>query len=650
MRHMKTNRFGILLVILVGAVFVASATCCAQCLETGVLGEGRPWETPWYINDSGVDGPTVVITGGIHGNEPAGARAAEQIRHWPIVRGKLIVVPRVNTAGLAENIRFIPKAPEDQRDLNRNFPNPGIADEPRGEIAKELWRFIVEQNPDWLFDLHEGYEFNISHKPKPGKVKSVGSTIIYDRSQQLSPLVERMLAAVNRTVERPERKFVLRGGGPKKSTLASAVIHVLKKRAMILETTYQYQRLSFRTRQHRVMMNVALTQLGMITADCVNILTPPADKRQGHIYVALYDDEGASERGVTNLTKVFDAAPDITVAHLGAADIRPEVLSQFDVVVFGGGSGSKQAAAIGKDGAHAVRQFVREGGGYVGICGGAYLCSAHYSWSLNLIDTHVFTGKREVAGIGLKSMWYRGKPSSQKMQLTDQGRRLFADIDETVDVRYHNGPIVSPKNLPGLKPYTVLAYFRSEQVLYPPQKGTMINTPAIVIGEFGRGRVISISPHPEATDGLQSMITSAVRAVAKSPDFRPSCRGQASSMRGPPSRTESEKKTGFPCVHSASSALVRSAMRQNAVAPIRTDGIGVPAFRQGVQPESRFRSRRNRQSSSAFCSGKTLRSEWFVWGSAFVGGKPSVFRPCRAKRAGDRRPSNREGPAGCLCV
>ncbi|MCA9083385.1 MAG: succinylglutamate desuccinylase/aspartoacylase family protein [Planctomycetaceae bacterium] len=486
----------------------------AQNIATPMLGQGRSWQTPYYVVDSGVDGPTVVITGGIHGNEPAGARSAEQIRHWPIVRGKLIVVPQVNTAGLQANKRFIPGAPEEQQDLNRNFPSPGIADEPRGEIATELWKFVVAQNPDWFFDLHEGFDFNISHEPKPGNEKSVGSSIIYDRNQDLDVLVERMLAAANANVTDDDRRFVSKGRGPKKTTLAGAVIDVLDRKAMILETTWQHQRLPVRTRQHRKMMNVALNQLGMIVSDCSPVVAAPVDKRHGHIFVALYDDEGGSDAGVANLTKVFDAAPDMTVVHLGADDIREEVLSQFDVVVFGGGSGSVEAKTIGKEGAEAVRAFVRNGGGYVGVCAGAYLCSAHYTWSLNLIDTHVLTGKREVEGSGPKSMWYRGGSSCQQMELTTEGRQLFSGISPNVDVRYQNGPIVSPKNFPGLKPYQVLAYFRSEQVLHPPQKGTMIDTPAIVSGEFGKGRVISISPHPEATEGLESMLATAVTAVA----------------------------------------------------------------------------------------------------------------------------------------
>ncbi|WP_153559288.1 exo-alpha-sialidase [Roseimaritima sediminicola] len=515
---MRTRQLIVLPAMLVSVLCVAAATCFAQHTQTGLLGQGQPWETPYYIQDSGVDGPTVVVTGGIHGNEPAGARAAEQIRHWPIVQGKLIVVPRVNTASLREDVRFLPGASKELRDLNRNFPSPGTAAEPRGDIARELWRFVVAQDPDWLFDLHEGYDFNISHQPKAGKSKSVGSSIIYNGDQDVDDLVQGMLAAANATVTDEDRRFVLLGRGPKKTTLAAAAIDVLGAKAMILETTFRHQRLSVRTRQHREMMNVALGRLGLIQEDCVDVLTPPADQRSAHAFVALYDDKGGSANGVDNLTQVFDEAGEMTVVHLGADQIRPDVLSQFDVVVFGGGSGSKEAAAIGEDGAEAVRSFVRDGGGYVGVCAGAYLCSAHYSWSLDLIDTHVFTGTREIEGVGPKSMWYRGKSSLQKMQLTAAGQRLFGDIAENVEVRYHNGPIVSPKNDPGLKPYQVLAWFRSEIVRYAPQEGTMVDTPAIVSGPFGKGRVISISPHPEATAGLETMLATAVKAAAARTD------------------------------------------------------------------------------------------------------------------------------------
>lgn len=492
---------------------VLTATVDAQRVTSGVLGKSRSWATPYYFVESNEPGPTVIVTGGIHGNEPAGALAAEQIRHWPIVRGKLIVIPRVNVAALSKKQRLIPERPRELADLNRNFPGRGQAAEPRGEIAKAIWNFVNKQNPDWLFDLHEGFEFNISHQPKSGQSKSVGSTIIYDNNQGLGPIVKRMLAAANATVTDKRKKFVPLSRGPVRTSLARAVIDSLGKKALILETTFKDQRIPVRTRQHRVMINAALMEIGMINQDCTNILTP-SNRRDGRILVALFNDTGATERGVNNLSRALGSATDIVVTQIDADDIRSNVLSQFDVVVCGGGSGSREAATLGKNGAAAVQKFVNQGGGYVGICAGAYLGSAHYGWSLNLIDTAVLTGKREVEGVGPRSMWYRGKSSDQKIQLTPEGKKTFPGIDENLVVRYQNGPIVSPRNSAGLGPYKVLAWFRSEKVLHPPQKGTMVNTPAIVSGKFGAGRVMTISPHPEATPGLEKMIPMAVRAVA----------------------------------------------------------------------------------------------------------------------------------------
>jgi hypothetical protein len=125
---------------------------------------------------------------------------------------------------------------------------------------------------------------------------------------------------------------------------------------------------------------------------------------------------------------------------------------------------------------------------------------------------------REIKGVGKKAMWYRGKSTNVKMQLSEEGKRLFAGVPERVEVRYQNGPIVSPKRRADLPPFTPLAYFRSENFLYEPQRGTMIDTPAIVVGEFCQGRVISISPHPEATPALHAIITQSIRWVAARSD------------------------------------------------------------------------------------------------------------------------------------
>jgi hypothetical protein len=494
--------------------------------SSGLLAEGTKWETPYHVNDSGVEGPALLITAGLHGNEPAGYRAAEQIRHWPIVRGRLVVVPRANVPGLEANKRNLPGEPEDRSNLNRNFPGPDAnKDDARGTIARALWRFVRDQKPDWILDLHEGYAFRASHKPPKGKKKSTGSSLVYRKGPVLDPIARRMQEAVNATVDDPDRRFVLLRGGPISTGIVGASNRHLGIPGMILETTFKGQPVSLRTRQHRTMVNVFMREMGMIDRDCVDVMTPGA--RGGVTCVALYDGAGTGQSR-DEVAAIVDEAHDMVLHHLGPADKTPAVLGRFHAVVFPGGGGSKQAAAIGAGGARSVREFVKDGGGYLGVCGGAFLASAHYSWSLELIDTKVLTGARQVEGKGKKQMWYRGKASKVKMQLTKAGRELFEGIPEHVEIKYQNGPIVSPKRRAGLPPYTVLAHFRSEKVLYEPQRGTMIDTPAIVSGRFHRGRVMSISPHPEATEALHPIITASIQwAASRHRPERPAVPGAA---------------------------------------------------------------------------------------------------------------------------
>jgi len=58
---------------------------------------------------------------------------------------------------------------------------------------------------------------------------------------------------------------------------------------------------------------------------------------------------------------------------LGPSEVRAGRRTGQDVVVFTGGRGSFQGRFLGEDGRARVRDFGREGGGYVGICAGAYM-------------------------------------------------------------------------------------------------------------------------------------------------------------------------------------------------------------------------------------------------------------------------------------
>ena len=127
-----------------------------------------------------------------------------------------------------------------------------------------------------------------------------------------------------------------------------------------------------------------------------------------------------------------------------------------------------------------MRGFARGGGGVLGICAGAYLCSSHYSWSLDLMNAAVFNKTVEIPGVGRKSMWYRGPATDVEVEVAADARAALG-ISGRHKVRYHNGPILSPGDDPAAPAYRTLAVFRSENGLYEPQKGTMVGAPAVVV-------------------------------------------------------------------------------------------------------------------------------------------------------------------------
>ena len=127
------------------------------------------------------------------------------------------------------------------------------------------------------------------------------------------------------------------------------------------------------------MVHTLLGQLGMIDGSAHLLVS--ADTSE--LCIAVYDAGGVGKRGPHNLDRVFSKTKSV-MRRVGVADIRDGVLDQFDMVIFPGGSGSKQAAALEEEGQEVVKQFVEDGGGYMGICAGAFLAASNYSWSLGI--------------------------------------------------------------------------------------------------------------------------------------------------------------------------------------------------------------------------------------------------------------------------
>jgi glutamine amidotransferase-like uncharacterized protein len=230
--------------------------------------------------------------------------------------------------------------------------------------------------------------------------------------------------------------------------------------------------------------------------------------------VALFDaglDDGSATK---DLKRILAAESAFVWKTVTPTDIQAGRLEGFDVAIFPGGFAPKQAEALGSEGQQAVREFVQAGGGYVGICGGAFLATSRYDWGMALVNAKPLTGKIDVPGKGTVSMTARGA-GTVKMDLTDAGRRVLGDASSLLDVRYSGGPILSRAEARDLPEFIPLAVFRTEVWEYEPQRGTMIGTPAIIAGRFGNGRVILFSPHPEMTPELHWLVRRAILATAR---------------------------------------------------------------------------------------------------------------------------------------
>jgi hypothetical protein len=115
--------------------------------------KGSQHEVRVHVIRGAEPGPTVLLVGGIHGDEPATAMAADRYAHVLATRGSLIVVPRLNRPAVVAGTR-----PGRTGDMNRLFdlPETGLAANDRGVVT--LAKLLISQS-DYVLNLHQGSGF-----------------------------------------------------------------------------------------------------------------------------------------------------------------------------------------------------------------------------------------------------------------------------------------------------------------------------------------------------------------------------------------------------------------------------------------------------------------------------------------------------------
>lgn len=232
-----------------------------------------------------------------------------------------------------------------------------------------------------------------------------------------------------------------------------------------------------------------------------------ADK--GVIRVGVYGDLGASPICVTETLAALKIDAGIVPVIVKGVDIARGVLDNLDVIIFPGGSGSKEASSMGARSRKAVRDFVMKSGkGAVGICAGGYLFSSTpvYKWSLKLTSADVFDRAHYNRGRGLI-----------EVKLTEKGKKIFPELKDrkTIFLQYYDGPVLIRSEKSSLSRYIEMGKYVTDIHLTGNSKsGITPDKTALLLNEVGRGKSFVVIGHPEATPGMRWMIPRMVRVVA----------------------------------------------------------------------------------------------------------------------------------------
>ncbi len=155
-------------------------------------------------------GLTALIFGGIHGDEPGGYFSSEILSKIKMIKGDLIIVPRVNFPGIMMNKREL------FGDMNRKFTDFETPNDPDMEVIRILKSLMAEA--DIFINQHDAYGFHreryISVNYNPTRF---GESLIVDTGKfyskrlkrfiNLEEIGKRIIKRVNSQIKNPKFHF-----------------------------------------------------------------------------------------------------------------------------------------------------------------------------------------------------------------------------------------------------------------------------------------------------------------------------------------------------------------------------------------------------------------------------------------------------------
>jgi glutamine amidotransferase-like uncharacterized protein len=247
---------------------------------------------------------------------------------------------------------------------------------------------------------------------------------------------------------------------------------------------------------------VAVAMTALFVVSC-NQSEKADDGAMPQIRVGVFYGNGGAQTCVWEAFAACSLDRDMAVRYITTSDIAAGVLDSLDVIVVPGGGGTRQYQNLGEDNVNRIKDFVRQGGGAVGICAGAYLFSNTPEYScLAMNGAQAIDIEHDNRGHGIVGF-----------SLTPEGKKIFGEYadNDTLFCMYYEGPVFVAAPDDSVK-YVEFATMLSDVHEEGGAPSNMTNNRPFFIGNrYGKGKVFSSIAHPESTAGKMWMIARMVR-------------------------------------------------------------------------------------------------------------------------------------------
>ena len=217
--------------------------------------------------------------------------------------------------------------------------------------------------------------------------------------------------------------------------------------------------------------------------------------------VAVYADLGPKGIGAAEWYRIVKDSPDMSLTLVDGEAVRNGALGGHDLFIMPGGSSSNEFNSLGLDGVAKMKDFIRDGGGYVGTCAGCCL----------LMD-----GPRRARVMPWNTLGSEPDLFYPQVKLNADGAKALGLKAGNHKIRYHGGPLMrmTTNTIEGAS-FELWGTVDSECTYQGAinKKKRMYGAAAILGGTYGKGRVFVTSMHPEYYESTHYFVVAAIRWV-----------------------------------------------------------------------------------------------------------------------------------------